>query len=65
MKISPLQPHSSWYRRFWYNERSPLERLVDRVLIFVIIVLSLVAIGTTLDRQGAGPRHSSTSTAAD
>ena len=47
MAIAPLQPHSSWYRRFWYADRSPLDALVDRVLTFAIIALALLA-GATL-----------------
>ena len=46
MAIAPLQPHSSWYRRFWYAKRSPLDTLVDRVLIFGILVL-IILVGTT------------------
>ncbi len=46
MAIAPLQPHRSWYKHFWYNERSPLRTLADRVLIFAILALSLLAIGT-------------------
>jgi hypothetical protein len=45
--LPPLQPHASWYRRYWYSERSPLDTLVDRVLRFAITVLALLA-GVTL-----------------
>jgi hypothetical protein len=45
--MAPLQPHPSWYRRYWYARRSPLEGLPDRALIFAIVVLSLLA-GATL-----------------
>jgi hypothetical protein len=45
--MAPLQPHSSWYRRFWYAERSPLDALIDRTLIFAMIALAMVA-GITL-----------------
>jgi quinol-cytochrome oxidoreductase complex cytochrome b subunit len=41
--MRPLQPHPSWYRRFWYAEHRPLDRLVDRVLLFAIAVLALLA----------------------
>ncbi len=47
--MRPLQPHPSWYRRFWYAEHSLLERLVDRVLLFFIVVLALLAGITFLD----------------
>jgi hypothetical protein len=47
--MRPLQPPPSWYRRFWYAEQSPLDRLVDRVLIFAIAVLALLAGITLLD----------------
>src|SRR5262249_40272411 len=45
MAIAPLQPHKSWYRHFWYAQRSPRDTLLDRTLIFAIVVLSLVAAG--------------------
>jgi hypothetical protein len=51
MAIAPLQPHSSWYRRYWYAKRSPLDTLVDRALIFGIIVLMLLAGTTRLPHQ--------------
>ena len=56
MAIAPLQPHTSWYRRFWYAQRSPLDRLVDRVLVFGIVLLILLA-GTTglMHRDPAAP----------
>jgi hypothetical protein len=60
MAIAPLQPHSSWYRRFWYAERSPLDTLVDRALIFGIIVLMLLAGATRLlhdSDDGVGARR--------
>jgi hypothetical protein len=41
--MRPLQPHPSWYRRFWYAEHSSLDRLVDRVLMFAIAVLAVLA----------------------
>lgn len=47
--LPPMQPHASWYRRYWYAERSPLDTLVDRVLIFAIAVLALLACITLLD----------------
>jgi hypothetical protein len=67
MAIAPLQPHSSWYRRFWYAERSPLDTLIDRMLIFGILALLLVA-GTTrlMHRDGdaaSGHRQSFTEAA--
>jgi hypothetical protein len=51
MAIAPLQPHSSWYGRFWYAKRSPLDTLVNRILIFGIIVLVLLAGTTQLTRH--------------
>jgi hypothetical protein len=45
MAIAPLQPHKSWYRHFWYAQRSPRDTLMDRTLIFAIVALSLVAAG--------------------
>lgn len=56
MAIAPLQPHSSWYRRFWYARQSPLDRLLDRLLIFGIVALLLLAGMTRLvHRDGAAP----------
>ena len=51
MAIAPLQPHKSWYRQFWYAERSPRDTLTDRTLIFVIVALSLLAGGSFLVRH--------------
>ena len=51
MAIAPLQPHSSWYGRFWYAKRSPLDTLVNRILIFGIIVMVLLAGTTRLTRH--------------
>jgi hypothetical protein len=45
MAIALRQPHKSWYRQFWYAERSPRDTLLDRTLIFAIVALSLVAAG--------------------
>jgi quinol-cytochrome oxidoreductase complex cytochrome b subunit len=47
--MRPLQPHPSWYRRFWYAEQSLLGKLVDRVLMFAIAMLALLAGITFLD----------------
>jgi hypothetical protein len=47
--MPPLQPHASWYRRYWYAQRSPLDTLLDRVLMFAIAVLALSAGITLLD----------------
>ena len=55
MAIAPLQPHKSWYRHFWYAERSPRDTLTDRALLFAIVALSLVAGGSLLVRQHAAP----------
>ena len=37
MPIAPRRPHKSWYRQFWYTDRSPRDTLVDRTLIFAIV----------------------------
>jgi hypothetical protein len=58
MAIAPLQPHKSWYRHFWYAERSPRDTLIDRTLLFGIVALSLVVGGMAL------VRHSTPSQAA-
>jgi hypothetical protein len=55
MAIAPLQPHRSWYRHFWYAERSPRDTLTDRTLIFAIVALGLVAGGMLLVRHHAAP----------
>jgi hypothetical protein len=41
--LPPMQPHASWYRRYWYAKHSPLDALLDRVLIFAVAVLTLLA----------------------
>jgi hypothetical protein len=57
MAIAPLQPHESWYRQFWYAERSPRDTLTDRTLIFAIVALTLIAGGMLLVRHhAASPR---------
>jgi hypothetical protein len=56
MAIAPLQPHKSWYRHFWYAERSPRDTLADRALIFAIVALSLVVGGMFLVRHNAAPK---------
>jgi hypothetical protein len=56
MAIGPLRPHASWYRRFWYEERSPLETLVDRVLIFGILILLVLAGATRHAQHDAAPK---------
>ena len=53
MAIAPQQPHPSWYRQFWYAERSPRDTLADRALIFAIVALGLLAASTFLARQNA------------
>ena len=55
MAIAPLQPHRSWYRHFWYAERSPRDTLVDRSLLFAIVALSLLAGGLLMARNHATP----------
>ena len=54
MAIALRQPHKSWYRHFWYAERSPHHALVDRVLIFGIVALSFLAGATTLTHRHGG-----------
>jgi hypothetical protein len=56
MTIAPRQPHRSWYRHFWYAERSPRDTLTDRTLLFAIVALSLVVGGILLVRHYAVPR---------
>jgi hypothetical protein len=56
MAIAPLQPHKSWYRHFWYAERSSLDTLTDRTLLFGIVALSLVAGGMVLVRHSTVPQ---------
>jgi hypothetical protein len=51
MAIAMQRPHKSWYRHFWYAERSPRDTLADRVLIFAIVALSLVVGGIYLVRH--------------
>ena len=59
MAIAPQQPHRSWYRHFWYAERSPRDTLADRSLFFAIVALSLVVGGMLLVRHHAVPRGKS------
>lgn len=56
MAIAPLQPPRSWYRHFWYAERSPRDTLADRTLIFAIVALGLLAGGMWLVHHGAAQR---------
>jgi hypothetical protein len=67
MAITPQQPHPSWYRQFWYADRSPLNTLVDRLLIFAMVALLLLAGTTRLARHvgepQAAPRAIATETA--
>jgi hypothetical protein len=51
MAIALQQPHRSWYRHFWYAERSPSDTLTDRTLLFAIVALSLVVGGCLLVRH--------------
>jgi hypothetical protein len=53
MAIAPLQPHKSWYRHFWYAQRSPRDTLADRALLFAIVALSLIVGGIYLIRHNA------------
>jgi len=55
MAIAPLQPPKSWYRHFWYAERSPRDTLADRSLVFAIVALGLIAGGMLLVRHNAAP----------
>lgn len=55
MAIAPQQPHPSWYRQFWYAERSPRDTLVDRALIFAIVALGLLASGVVMVQHHAVP----------
>lgn len=58
MAIAPLQPHKSWYRHFWYAERSPRDTLTDKTLVFCVVALSLIVGGMFLVRHHAAPRPS-------
>jgi hypothetical protein len=49
------QPHRSWYRHFWYADRSPRDTLADRSLLFAIVALSMLAGGMLLVRHHAVP----------
>jgi len=55
MAIAPLQPPRSWYRHFWYAERSPRDTLADRSLLFAIVALSLLAGGLVMARNHSVP----------
>jgi hypothetical protein len=55
MAIALRQPHRSWYRQFWYAERSPRDALIDRTLLFAIVALSLVVGGMQLVRHSDAP----------
>jgi hypothetical protein len=56
MPIAPRQPHRSWYRHFWYAQRSPRDTLLDRSLLFAIVALSLVIGAMHLVRHNTAPR---------
>jgi hypothetical protein len=56
MAIALRQPHKSWYRHFWYAQRSPSDTLADRALLFAIVALSLVVGGIYLVHHSATPR---------
>jgi hypothetical protein len=56
MAIALRQPHGSWYRHFWYAERSPGDTLTDRTLLFAIVALSMIVGGMLLVRHHAEPR---------
>jgi hypothetical protein len=58
MAIALRQPHRSWYRHFWYTERLSRVTLTDRMLLFAIVALSLVAGGCLLVRHSALPHAS-------
>jgi hypothetical protein len=58
MAIALREPHKSWYRQFWYAERSPRDTLLDRSLIFAIVALSLVAAGLVWIPRDAAHRAS-------
>ena len=53
MAIAPQQPHPSWYRHFWYAERSPRDTLTDRALMFAVVALALIAGGMLLVQHNA------------
>ena len=55
MTIAPQQPHPSWYRQFWYAERSLRDTLTDRALVFAIVALGLLTGGMFLVQANAVP----------
>jgi hypothetical protein len=55
MAIAPQQPHRSWYRNFWYAERSPRDTLTDRALLFGVVALGLLVAGMLLVHRNAIP----------
>jgi hypothetical protein len=65
MAIAVRQPHRSWYRQFWYAERSPHDALTDRTLLFAIVTLSLVVGGMQLVRHSAAPNATGRSPVAE
>jgi hypothetical protein len=54
--MAPQRPHASWYRHFWYAKRSPRDTLIDRLLIFAIVALSLLGGGMHLVRHNVVQR---------
>lgn len=62
MRPGPLSPPASWYQRYWFNERSPIDALIDRLLLTAIVALTLLAGGTMLVRHNDGSRHITTAT---
>ena len=65
MAIAVRQPHGSWYRQFWYAERSPRDALIDRTLLFAIVALSLVIGGIQLVRHSAAAHAAGRSPVAE
>jgi len=65
MAIAPLQPHRSWYRHFWYADRSPRDTLADRSLVFAIVALSLLAGGLLMVRNHTVPIASGQATVSE
>ncbi len=55
MAIAPQQPHRSWYKQFWYAERSPRDTLTDRTLLFGVGALGLIVAGMLLVHHNAIP----------
>jgi len=57
MKMTPLQPHAFWYRRFRYKERPPVDTIPNHMPIFAVVALVLPT-GATMPGHHDAARHS-------